>query len=328
MYICLCFVALNQLVCGEFEFNFLNRIKQFSNSAMDDGGDITLPGSKQQNQISETSRFLRKGDTIWNEKKRVEKIWPQISGNETIDTGNAPFLRRSSEHPTRPMIGGNANYQKFRINKVTHPDCRLTQNTYNVFKDQDNENEEIWFTVQLGNRIRKSDNPEMEYDELGFINCSPGWVEMVEIHDDEPLNARGCGISTVLTELCFIDPQLNYLYHPRTGKESNAIKELKEFPDQLRDVVNNCEKVVALRMAATPPKGAYAYFSAAKRWQYNQMLVQTKDGHFHKFWTKDASKKYDKTTGNIGLGEESCNEGCEGKVCKAYEQLWYFCKDK
>ena len=295
----------------------------FTLNIMDD--DINLPGSKQQNQIFRTTRLMRKRNKTWTGKNHVD-IWSKITVNETNEAGKARFLRGASEHPTRPMMGGNANYQKFRINKITHPDCGLKQNTYNVFKDQDNDDgEEIWFTVQLGNRLR--DRPEMEYDELGFIVCSPGWVDMMEIHDADPLNARGCGISTVLTELCFIDSKLNYLYHPKTGRESNAILKLKNFPYQLRDVVNNCENLVALRMAATPPKGAYAYFSAAKRLKYNQLLVQTKDGHFHKFWTKDASKQYDMATGNINLEEETC-EGCEGNVCKAYEQLWYFCKDK
>ena len=241
------------------------------------------------------------------------------------------MLRRLAEHPTGPMTSGLANYQKFKINKASRPGCQLSTSTYNVFKDR-YESDDIWYTAHLGNRLRPNKDPEMEHDELGYINCSPGWIEMVEIHDDEgALNARKCGISTVLTELCFIDPEINYLYHPRTNKESNAVKKLKEYPDEFKQVQENCKKLVGMRMAATPKEGAYAYFSAAERWNYGQLLVQindSKDVHFHIFLTKDAKNKYDKETGHIDLRGESCSKSCQGKMCKAYEEIWYFCKDK
>ena len=246
-----------------------------------------------------------------------------------FSAGARSMLRRLAEHPTAPMTSGPGNYQKFRINKVSHPGCKLAANAYNVFKDR-YDSDDIWYTAHLGNRLRPNNDPEMEHDELGYANCSPGWIEMVEIHDDEgPTNARKCGISTVLTELCFIDPEINYLYHPRRKVESNAIKKLKPYPDELSQIKDNCKHLVGLRMAATNKEGAYAYFSAAERMNYDMIVVQIKEGketHFHKFFTKDAKSQYDKNTGHIDMRGEFCHKSCQGTMCKAYEQIWYFCK--
>ena len=44
--------------------------------------------------------------------------------------------------------------------------------------------------------------------------------------------------------------------------------------------------------------------------------------------TKDAKNQYDRNTGHIRLKGESCNKSCQGSMCKAYEEIWYFCKDK
>ena len=148
----------------------------------------------------------------------------------------------------------------------------------------------------------------------------------------DTLNARGCGISTVLSELCFIDPDINYIYHPKTRKLNWSLRLLKKFPDQAKDLEENCKTLMTLRMAANPKTGAYAYFTAARRWNYRQMLIKVDTGlndkpvHFHRFMTADAQKRYDKETGNIRI-DEYCTDACEGNMCKGVTQMWYFCKD-
>ena len=148
----------------------------------------------------------------------------------------------------------------------------------------------------------------------------------------DTLNSRGCGISTVLSELCFIDPDINYIYHPKTRKLNWSLRLLKKFPDQQKDLEENCKTLMTLRMAANPKTGAYAYFSAARRWNYRQMLIKVDTGlngqpvHFHRFMTADAQKRYDKETGNIRI-DEHCTDACEGNMCKGVTQMWYFCKD-
>jgi len=47
-----------------------------------------------------------------------------------------PVASRISERPKNPMMSGDAHYQTFRINKATHPTCRLKQNTYHIFKER------------------------------------------------------------------------------------------------------------------------------------------------------------------------------------------------
>ena len=146
------------------------------------------------------------------------------------------------------------------------------------------------------------------------------------------LNARGCGISTVLAALCFIDPDITYLYRYKMP-EQKSIQILKKFPNVLKDVEENCKHLISLKMTASPKTGAYAYFSAAERYGYRLLLVHKErdwnnpgNTHIHRFWTKDARKQYDIETGSIKL-VESCDDGCAGERCKALGEFWFFCKD-
>ena len=179
-------------------------------------------------------------------------------------------------------------------------------------------------------------DPEVGHNELGSIQCKNGWIDMIEVMDEEPLNARGCGISSVLLELCMIDPEVNFLYHPFQRYPSEAIKKLERFPDVLQDIVEYCKCLIGLRNTANPKSAAFGYFEVANSRGYRRMMVQsfsrqgqdpnTPPTHIHKYWTEDAQKKFDKRTGNIRL-DESCDQGCQGKTCKAWEEIWYFCKD-
>ena len=42
-------------------------------------------------------------------------------------------------------------------------------------------------------------------NQIGRITCKPGWIEYVKVNDE----FKKCGLGTVLSEMCMIDPELN-----------------------------------------------------------------------------------------------------------------------
>ena len=264
-------------------------------------------------------------------------------------------------HPSGPMTSGDGNYKTFRIDKAKHPACAVSQNTYKVYKDEKGRPGDVEFMaqvilvdfdtysmnqreiqhefcnllfkvhfsllfVQINSRSRPDENPGV----LGSVSCHDGYMELMHLNDGMfglSLNARSCGISTVLAELCFLDPNINFLNHPtKKNNKQKSIRMLQKYPNELQDVEENCKNLIALTMTSSPFTGAYGYFSAAKRTGYRQFLVESEaESHLHRYWTEDAEKRYDSATGNIRL-DEHC-EGCAGNTCRGYGQKWYFCKD-
>ena len=48
-------------------------------------------------------------------------------------------------------------------------------------------------------------------NQIGFAMCSNGWIDKVRVKSEPDLDARNCGIGTVFTTLCMIDPELHML---------------------------------------------------------------------------------------------------------------------
>ena len=145
-------------------------------------------------------------------------------------------------------------------------------------------------------------------DQIGYITCEQGWI--VDVHvNEKPINARNCGISTVFTTLCMIDPELSKVTDSRLQKEITNVKVVET-------IKKGCSNFVGLRMRADPLTGAYAYFSAARNNGYNKFLIRT-DSRKNKYkWmdVADAREWYDKDTGNI--------DNMEG-----YDKNWWFCTE-
>ena len=107
--------------------------------------------------------------------------------------------------------------------------------------------------------------------------------------------------------------------------------DLLGYTDKIKE---NCKQFVGLVNAADPKSGAFAYFSAAIRENYGDMMVQQRqrkrqnDGHarrpklqdFSIYETQNAKKYYNPDTGMIG----KC--GCNDYVCDAHNAVWFFCK--
>ena len=133
----------------------------------------------------------------------------------------------------------------------------------------------------------------------------------------KPRDARQCGIATVLTELCLLDPDVY-----REGKSSDAYNVLRS-----NGIDTKCEQAVAMDMVAEPLSGAYAYFSAASRTGYNKLVVNWPNSDYAQiaiYDTDHAKQAYNKETGII----EPCVICQNTDVpCEAFQAKWIFCKE-
>ena len=201
--------------------------------------------------------------------------------------------------------------------------CTLEENKFKVTKVK--EDDQFVFYAITGENFHRLPSDDFE-NQIGLAECKIGWIEHVFV---EP-RARNCGVSTVLTELCMIDPELsgnsqdseNLVYENiNRGLERND--EMAQAEEYLR---SNCNSLMGLLMIANPLSGAFGYFNAAKRRNYHLMVVQFYDsglekcGRKFKFYeVKRAENLYNENTGRI--------EDDEGDpVGSGYEAKWYFCK--
>ena len=113
---------------------------------------------------------------------------------------------------------------------------------------------------------------------------------------------------------CYFYRQLNI-----SVEVSPIVKKIKE----------DCKQFVGLDNVSDPKSGAFAYFSAAIRENYGEMMVQQKEKRpglrpkLQSFSIHDpqyVKKHYDPETGKIG----HC--GCNDYVCKAHDAYLFFCK--
>ena len=226
----------------------------------------------------------------------------------------------SDYHPSIAMSTGSTN--SFQIDRDNQPKCRLKTEEYQVIKLH--EGKEFNFYVVTGNRFELDEEDGGVFkatkykSQIGYATCLPGWIDLVRIDN----LARGCGISTVLSELCMIDPQIYSI-----DNENEAIENVENSEGEQANFIahhlrNRCSHLIGLVMVADPLTGAYAYFSGAIRLKYEYMVVHLYDRkrrecthQFLSFNVKTAQTLYKEDTGKIGDIDGS-----------GYEAKWYFCK--
>lgn len=157
---------------------------------------------------------------------------------------------------------------------------------------------------------------------VGSSLCTEGgYISRVDVG----YHAQGCGISTILTSLCFIDKDLN-------GPEGNlacglrdkndALKHLKPYQRQYEWALNNCRSLWYMRAIPSPKSGAYGYFNAALNCGYDNMVIILSDIFAQKFeafgpaLTQTWRGLYDPETGII--------RDPSGDI-KAWSGYWFFC---
>ena len=184
------------------------------------------------------------------------------------------------------------------------------------------------FTERPNSRPYFSLHEQRYENQIAIIRCSPGWIHQLIVFQNAmlreengttgqyfevPVNAQGCGIGVILTELCLIDQEIY------TVNERNRADNLLTAAGTT--IHQSCEKLVGLNMAAVPPSKGHVYFSAAMRRDYTRLLIDqtcAKEVRFNAYETALARQKYDDITGEI---EECAGYG----KCQAYRRNWYFC---
>ena len=238
------------------------------------------------------------------------------------------------EEPDAPMKDGIQNLQKFLVTRTKRSNCPLlkteSSTTYNVLKRSEvrGGKTHVYFYAVHGND-KFAPNPEVTQEDrekdrqiarthrylnqVGFANCHQGYVLRVDVNQ----NGRRCGIGTVLSMLCFLDPEVYTL-----GEENAATKILEDAPDtEVADwIKEKCEGLVALQMKANPPRGAKTYFDAALKTGFEFLaILWSRHQKLSIYTTKSASSNFRENTGSIGA--------CDGnnEECNAYNVPWIFC---
>ena len=226
-------------------------------------------------------------------------------------------------HPTNPI--GVDTRARFRIEPGKNVHWPLLPNSYNIIKRYDKSLRQFAFYAIAGNITEKdtySGRLRTRYrNQIAYVTCKPGWIDYVWVNT----GARKCGISTVLSELVLLDPELNIITDKNEALQKiSTVAQHDEIKMLVGEILKNYSAFVGLEMKADPLDGAHAYFSAAIRTSYTNMIVQLYDEKlkrcgksFRQYDIETARTKYSSRTGRI-----------ENIAGSGYKAKWYFCKLK
>ena len=245
--------------------------------------------------------------------------------------------RAPNSHPTERMEDG----ETLIFTRKNDPSCELTSLYFTVLKTKKGSKDFLFTFYAItgeyneGNLVEvPNGTPTRKYvSQIAYITCTHGWIYDVttfkqSLNPGRPTeNPRRCGIGTVLTELCLIDPAI------KVREDGNMAQEhLNPFPEFQTIVVEYCHNLVGLMMHAkgdgpTPRVAAKAYFTAAINMKYVLLLVDTSDDEEEKKKANEliiypihaARDNYDPVTGKI-LPCVACEDTCD-----AWGKRWYFC---
>ena len=146
------------------------------------------------------------------------------------------------------------------------------------------------------------------------------------------VSSRGCGVASILTQLCFVDNDVNadvgFDIHDdkrfRNLKEQKNIFKLPGNQAMLELADQSYEKILYLWNCANPSSAANTYFNAAKKASYTKMIISTNDGQ--KMGAYDVDKiqeEYNRIDDNRNM--KACHKPFG---MRKYGSQWYFCKLK
>lgn len=242
-------------------------------------------------------------------------------------------LNRALEDSRIHMETGDE--REFRIDMAMYPNCHLPSDTFRVRKEDrevHGEPYKFYYAVDIATFTINPGETEGKIDrylhQIGYSQCGPGWLQMVFANDGRlpsgyQVNARRCGISTELTKLCMIDPNISELStkYMRTKWVSNnkAFNQLN-IEDFKILVDRTCSNFVGgFMMADSGGHYYHPYFAIALELGYNLMLIVNNcgPGGFHSLNTAEARAGYDPATGIIQNGNNNI---------QSWFSIWYFCK--
>ena len=242
-----------------------------------------------------------------------------------------------SRHPTQKMDTDDL----MTFHRKMDPDCRLRRKVFTVKKTSEpagirkSVNDRFTFYAVYGrfwpNALPNPKGYRRYENQIGFIRCGPGWIELLTVFRDARLrinntlrivNAQKSGVGVVLVELCLLDP---YIF------EQDEHNQAKQNLDEAGLTIHGgCNRLVGLEMASSSPGGGHVYFSAGIRMGYRKILISqscwpgaigvAEDFQFsyHTYNTQVARDNYVSLLGEI--------RACAGYVsCQAWQRNWYLC---
>ena len=179
------------------------------------------------------------------------------------------------------------------------------------------------------------DKLQIYESQVAFIVCTHGWIELLYVFPASlgasPEDPRRCGVGTLLSELCLIDPHVN-----RGKVEGNkARRGLQKYRNAFDMSEKDCNRLVGLQMQAkfkgtTKKAGGRVYLTAAMNMGYGILMVdRTPKKRINVFGYEEyevtiyqthiAREYYDPNSGNI---LPCCSKDYE---CNANHRDWFFC---
>ena len=155
------------------------------------------------------------------------------------------------------------------------------------------------------------------YSYIGDAKCEKSELREVDTIDD----ARRCGVGTVLSYFCFIDP---YVIDPKKKAPKSEAKTYVNINNEFKHSNNenvgliaeakNCANLLTLDMVSKVKNAANTYFNAAKVAKFKKVF----------FINKEKNRKG--TSLSLEEAQKEYNENCKAFINK-YGKSWYFCKE-
>ena len=210
------------------------------------------------------------------------------------------------------------------IDSKRYPSCELElHNTYNSyfvkkeFISAGDRSEYRFFASSNAQFVHNENAGSLEniyHDQLAYARCRESMLIFVGVEDGKneqnPVNARRCGIGSYLTLMCFVDPQVNpgddrmtYLNLKQKFEDNNAI---------IQRVGTTCNKLIYLDASVEDNRERFTYFSAAIKAGYDRIVLQKRGRNA---WEMkkilEAKSEYTDNAGNF---------------MQKYEDGWFFCR--
>ena len=249
-------------------------------------------------------------------------------------------------HPYSPMDTGDT--ETFRISrfKKEEPDlsrkCLLNADHYKIRKFQHALKLQpgaigfAFFVIEAlrdekGNLLANEKIADSVFKKSNIANarCELGQISLVFVKK----RARNCGIGTVLSELCMVDPNIY-----RNTEKNHVLKFLSgistDVAIQIRELLSSrCINGLVGVDNEAESSGGFTYLSAARRMSYQYMVVQFHndkiENHDHSsgqcvqkfrvYKVTDALKLFDGATGRI-------EDGFGDTAGSGENARWYFCR--
>ena len=202
--------------------------------------------------------------------------------------------------------------QVFEIYKEIRANCSYQETRFYVKKEKEENGDWVikrnfYASSEKDFSVQNNESVKYRYkNQLGYISCTKGFIYQVSINEKPECAFE---MTTVLTTLCMIDPELNRM------DELNYSFNKLEADGPMEFVSEHCGNLIGVTMSEKKRKKVYAYFTAAVASGYTKMLVKGEnDVNYVVLDLNIAEKEYNSENGTIKNVDPRWN-------------YWIFCKE-